>query len=76
MKKVVILKDDYTIDTLRIKDDLLGVTISYRPISFMTVDLLRQLFFGYGVKKKCNWKIRCFLVQNLWNKEQYNNFNT
>lgn len=52
MKKVVILKDDYTIDTLRIKDDLLGVTISYRPINFMTVDLLRQLFFGYGVKKE------------------------
>ena len=76
VKKVVILKDDYTTDTLRIKDDLLGVTISYRPINFMTVDLLRQLFFGYGVKKKCNWKIRCFLVQNLWNKEQYNNFNT
>ena len=74
VKKVVILKDDYTTDTLRIKDDLLGVTISYRPINFMTVDLLRQLFFGYGVKKKCNWKIRCFLVQNLWNKEQYNKF--
>ena len=52
VKKVVILKDDYTIDTLRIKDDLLGVTISYRPINFMTVDLLRQLFFGYGVKKE------------------------
>ena len=52
VKKVVILKDDYTTDTLRIKDDLLGVTISYRPINFMTVDLLRQLFFGYGVKKR------------------------
>ena len=52
VKKVVILKDDYTTDTLRIKDDLLGVTISYRPINFMTVDLLRQLFFGYGVKKE------------------------
>ena len=76
VKKVVILKDDYTTDTLSIKDDLLGVAISYRPINFMTVDLLRQLFFGYCVKKKCNWKIRCFLVQNLWNKEQYNNFNT
>ena len=76
VKKVVILKDDYTTDTLRIKDDLLGVVINYRPINFMIVDLLRQRFFGYGVKKKCNWKIRCFLVQNLWNKEQYNNFNT
>ena len=52
MKRVVILQDDYTTDTLRIKDDLLGVTISYRPINFMTVDLLRQLFFGYGVKKE------------------------
>ena len=52
VKKVVILKDDYTTDTLRIKDDLLGVTISYRPTNFMTVDLLRQLFFGYGVKKE------------------------
>ena len=74
VKKVVILKDDYTTDTLSIKDDLLGVAISYRPINFMTVDLLRQRFFGYGVKKRCNLKIRCFLVQNLWNKEQYNKF--
>lgn len=52
VKKVVILKEDYTTDTLCIKDDLLGVTISYRPINFITVDLLRQLFFGYGVKKE------------------------
>lgn len=52
VKKVVILKDDYTTDTFRIKDDLLGVTINYRPINFMIVDLLRQRFFGYGVKKR------------------------
>lgn len=52
VKKVVILKDDYTTDTLSIKDDLLGVAISYRPINFMTVDLLRQRFFDYGVKKE------------------------
>ena len=52
VKKVVILKDDYTTDTLRIKDDLLGVAINYRPINFMIVDLLRQRFFGYGVKKR------------------------
>lgn len=45
VKKVVILKDDYTTDTLRIKDDLLGVTINYRPINSMTVDLLRLRFF-------------------------------
>lgn len=52
LKKAVILKDDYTTDTLCVKDELLGVTISYRPINFMTIDLLRQLFFGYGVKKE------------------------
>ena len=52
VKKVVILKDDYTTDTFRIKDDLLGVAINYRPINFMIVDLLRQRFFGYGVKKR------------------------
>ena len=52
VKKVVILKDDYTTDTLSIKDELLGVAISYRPINFMTVDLLRQRFFDYGVKKE------------------------
>ena len=51
-EKIVILKDDYTTDTLSIKDDLLGVAISYRPINFMTVDLLRQRFFGYSVKKE------------------------
>lgn len=57
VKKVVILKDDYTTDTLSIKNDLLGVAINYRPTNFMIVDLLRQRFFGYGVKKKCNWII-------------------
>ena len=41
-----------TLDTLRIKNDLLGVTINYRPINFITVDLLRQLFFGYSVIKR------------------------
>ena len=51
VKKVVILKDDYTTDTLRIKDDLLGVTISYRPINFMTVDLLRCKF-SCNIKSK------------------------
>ena len=65
MKKVVILKDDYTIDTLRIKDDLLGVTISYRPINFMTVDLLRQLFFGYGVKRNVIRRFAVFSTKSL-----------
>lgn len=50
VKKVVILKDDYTTDTLRIKDDLLGIAINYRPTNFMTVDLLRCKF-------SCNIKV-------------------
>ncbi len=51
VKKVVILKDDYTTDTLRIKDDLLGVAINYRPINFMIVDFLRCKF-SCNIKSK------------------------
>lgn len=45
VKKVVILKDDYTTDTIHIKEDLLGVTINYRPTNILTLDLLRHSFF-------------------------------
>lgn len=51
VEKVVILKDDYTTDTLRIKDDLLGVAINYRPINFMIVDFLRCKF-SCNIKSK------------------------
>lgn len=42
-KHVVILKDDYTLDTLKIKEDMLGVEISYRPVCSMTLDMIRNL---------------------------------
>lgn len=43
VKNVVILKDDFSTDTLKIKEDLLGVIISYRPVSSMTLDLVRNV---------------------------------
>lgn len=43
IKHIVILKDDYTLDTLRIKEDKLGVEISYRPVCSMTLDLIRKI---------------------------------
>ena len=45
VKTVIILKDDFTTDTLRIKDNLLGVIIDYRLTNFMTIDLLQRRFF-------------------------------
>ena len=45
VKTITILKNDYTTDTLHIKEDLLGVKIEYRPASSMTIDLLRRSFF-------------------------------
>ena len=42
---VIILKDDFTTDTLRIKDNRLGVIIDYRLTTFMTIDLLQRRFF-------------------------------
>lgn len=43
VKKVVILKDDFSTDTLKIKEDMLGVLISYRPVNSMTLDLVRNV---------------------------------
>lgn len=43
VKNVVILKDDFSTDTLKIKEDLLGVIISYRPVNSMTLDLVRNV---------------------------------
>lgn len=45
VKMVIILKDDFTTDTLRIKDNRLGVIIDYRLTTFMTIDLLQRRFF-------------------------------
>lgn len=42
IKQIVILKDDYTLDTLQIKEDRLGVEISYRPVCSMTLDMIRK----------------------------------
>lgn len=43
IKNVVILKDDFSTDTLKIKEDMLGVLISYRPVNSMTLDLVRNV---------------------------------
>lgn len=41
-KQVIILKDDFSTDTLRIQEDLLGVNISYRHVNSLTLDLVRK----------------------------------
>lgn len=50
VKNVVILKDDFSTDTLKIKGDRFGVLISYRPVSSMTLDLVRHVC-RYGERK-------------------------
>lgn len=44
VKKVVILKNDFTTDTLFIKENLLGVQIGNRLVNTMTIDLIRHSF--------------------------------
>lgn len=43
-KRIVVLKDDYTTDTLSIYADNLGVEIDYRIVPFTTLKLLRSDF--------------------------------
>lgn len=46
MKHVIVLTDDYKTDTINTNEDLLGVKISYRPATSMTIDMMMKQFLS------------------------------